>query len=91
MSMRTIIELPNDLLKTLDQVAKGRSLSRAEIIRRAITLYLKQEAPTMEQKDAFGLWRGRDLDALVYEDSLRAEWGSEVEKHRTRTGSPKPP
>lgn len=89
--MRTIIELPNDLLKTLDQVAKGHSLSRAEVIRRAIALYLKQEAPAMEQEDAFGLWRGRDLDALAYEDSLRAEWGSEVGKQLTRTGSPKAP
>ncbi len=89
--MRTIIELPNDLLKTLDQVAKGRSLSRAEVIRRAITLYIKQEAPTMALEDAFGLWRGRDLDALAYEDSLRSEWGSAVEKHRTQTGPPKAP
>jgi Predicted transcriptional regulators containing the CopG/Arc/MetJ DNA-binding domain and a metal-binding domain len=54
----------DDLLRTLDRVAKSRELSRTEVIRRAIALYLKPEVP-VEESGAFGLWRGRNLDALA--------------------------
>jgi hypothetical protein len=29
---------------------------------------------TLHQHPAFGAWRGRNIDALQYEQALRAEW-----------------
>jgi Arc/MetJ-type ribon-helix-helix transcriptional regulator len=84
--MRTIIQLPDELLKALDRVAKARRLSRAEVIRQAIARHLEQEGPA-EAGEAFALWRDRKFDALAYEDTLRAEWTSGSGRRRTRARS----
>jgi metal-responsive CopG/Arc/MetJ family transcriptional regulator len=74
--MRTIIDIPEDLLNELDKRRAHEGISRAEWIRRAIKSHLRQtDRSKMPGKDAaFGLWRERHSDALDYEDTLRAEW-----------------
>lgn len=71
--MRTIIEVPEELIKNLDQVGKQQRKSRAAIIREAIRLYLDQkELP--ESEAAFGLWKSKKKDGIDYQKQLRAEW-----------------
>ncbi len=71
--MRTIIDVPADQLDALDDVCRRDHISRAEAIRRAVALLLRQRGGAPEQ--AFGLWRDRRTDGLAYERSLRDEWG----------------
>ncbi len=40
--MRTIIDLSEQNIKTLDRISKSQGISRAEIIRRAVSEYLKK-------------------------------------------------
>lgn len=71
--MRTIIDLTNVQLELLAQFSADEKISRAELIRRAITEYLQRNAKPVEDK-AFGLWAQRHKDGLKYQECLRAEW-----------------
>jgi hypothetical protein len=70
--MRLLVDLPETQVRALKGLAKTTHLPRAELIRRAIAQYLTQHTPS--KKEVFGLWKGRNIDALVYEDKLRGEW-----------------
>jgi hypothetical protein len=73
--MRTIIDLPKGQMEALDRVTQRERISRAEAVRRAVTDYLRKwSAPMGHGHGAFGLWKGRKLDARKYEDTLRKEW-----------------
>jgi predicted DNA-binding protein len=75
--MRTIIDLTQEQLARLEEVAEREGISRAEAIRRAVdTAYADVDATRSgEARDAaFGIWRGRKIDALKYVDRLRDEW-----------------
>jgi metal-responsive CopG/Arc/MetJ family transcriptional regulator len=53
--MRTIIDVPNEVIESLDRVRATEKRSRAAVIREAIDAYLeKKTAP--EAEAAFGLW-----------------------------------
>lgn len=71
--MRTVIDLPDDLRLELDRVRQEDDISRAELIRRALTAYLRQRA-RKELEAVFGLWKSRDDEGLAYQDRLRDEW-----------------
>jgi hypothetical protein len=71
--MRTIIELPNEHLDALDALRRREGISRAEVIRRAVAAYVRLDRAT-HPNAAFGLWRGRGVDALAEERRLRGEW-----------------
>ena len=71
--MRTIIEVPEDVIRTLDKVGKQQKKSRAAIIREAIHLYLKRK-PLNASDEAFGVWKGQRRDGLRYQEQVRAEW-----------------
>jgi hypothetical protein len=71
--MRTIIEIPDEQVPPLTKQCQKEDISRAELVRRAIDLYLEQRKSPA--KDVFGLWRGRGKDGVEYQRSLRAEWG----------------
>lgn len=71
--MRTIIELPEEQIEALDGICRRERISRAEAIRRAVTL-LVRERGVDARSGAFGLWRGRRADGLEYERRLRREW-----------------
>jgi metal-responsive CopG/Arc/MetJ family transcriptional regulator len=70
--MRTIIELHAEQLEGLDVVCRRDSISRAEAIRRAIDGMIAREEPARAK--AFGLWRGRGIDGVEYQDAIRKEW-----------------
>ena len=71
--MRTIIDVPDALIESLDQFGALEQRSRAALIRDAITEYLKVKSiPAAEE--AFGLWRKREVDGVQYQKSLRDEW-----------------
>ena len=71
--MRTIIDVPDQTLKALDRLCKREQISRAEAIRRAVRLFLRQQLPHGDN-EVFGLWRERETRGRDYEDRLRNEW-----------------
>jgi hypothetical protein len=76
--MRTIIDLPQDQLDALDGICRQESISRAEAIRRAVDLLVRDRAAGASHA-AFGLWRGaRAVDGLEYQDTMRQEWGARL-------------
>ena len=74
-AVRTIIDLPGDQLDALDGICRRESISRAEAIRRAVDLLVRDRAAGASHA-AFALWRGsRAVDGLAYQRRLRKEWG----------------
>lgn len=71
--MRTLVDIPDQLLKEIDAVAKREAISRAEAVRRAMAKFVA-ERTSPATDSAFGIWKSRDIDALEYEDSVRDEW-----------------
>lgn len=72
--MRTIIDLPDEQVEALRKIGERSSLSRAELIRRAVSDYLR-EHKVESTDEAFGLWQKEPKDALTYQRLLREEWG----------------
>jgi metal-responsive CopG/Arc/MetJ family transcriptional regulator len=71
--MRTIVDIPEDVLKELDDLARRDDVSRAEAVRRAMAEYLEKRRSSRGDA-AFGIWKSKKIDALQYEDELRGEW-----------------
>ena len=74
--MRTIIDLQEKQISALKALGEKTQLSRAELIRRAVTDYLAKMRIT-ESQDVFGLWQGKERDALEYQRKIREEWNSD--------------
>lgn len=78
MMIRTVISLPTDEKKWLDQMAKKKKVSMAQIIRDSITEYHKNHATEAVTKidellaKTKGIWKKED--GLKYQCRLRAEW-----------------
>ena len=74
--MRTIIDLPQDQLAALDGICRREAISRAEAIRRAVDLLVRDRAADASHA-AFGLWQGaRAIDGLTYQERIRREWAA---------------
>ncbi len=71
--MRTIIDIPTPLLDEIDTLAERDKVSRAEVVRRAMTEYAEKRRSSRADA-AFGIWKSRNVDATGYEDDLRGEW-----------------
>ncbi len=71
--MRTIIEIPDDLVQALDALGKQTQSSRAALIREAVKEYLTHHEPA-PMEAAFGLWKGRNPEGVEYQRELRSEW-----------------
>ncbi len=71
--MRTIIDLPEDQLEALGEICAQKKVSRAAVIRQAVAGYI-QQSKAGRGENAFGLWKKKNINALKYEDKLRAEW-----------------
>jgi len=70
--MRTLVDIPDRQIKRLTAICEAEKVSRAEIIRQAISSFLEQKKTgTVE---AFGLWKGRKVDGLAYQEQVRSEW-----------------
>lgn len=73
--MRMTIELPDNQIQGLARLCERERISQAEAIRRAVAKYLNERQSPAPLEASFGIWKDRDLDALDYEDKIRAEWG----------------
>ena len=71
--MRTIVEIPEEQLAQLAEICRREGISRAEAIRRAVGVYTRGQV-SHGLRDAFGIWKKRALDGLLYEDQIRGEW-----------------
>jgi len=72
-AMRTIIELREDQLAALDRIVADEKMSRAEAIRDAVDVYLR-ERKRVASRAAFGGWAHKKLDGLKYIAEARGEW-----------------
>lgn len=73
--MRTVIDVPEKLIESLDRVSDTEQRSRAALIREAIAEFLrKKSGPSAEA--AFGLWKDRKIGGVRFQDDLRGEWGN---------------
>jgi hypothetical protein len=75
--MRTLVDIPESSLEALNSMAKAKKVSRAELVREAISAYLElhDKKRTGEGIERFaGLWGADFEDGLAYQQRLRAEW-----------------
>ncbi|WP_160005196.1 ribbon-helix-helix protein, CopG family [Rhizobium sp. 18055] len=71
--MRTLVDIGEDDLKALDTIAATENVSRASLIRKAVSVFLDQNSLS-ERRQAFGLWGDRKVDGLAYQEEMRGEW-----------------
>ncbi|MCC2689436.1 MAG: transcriptional regulator CopG-like protein [Rhizobiaceae bacterium] len=71
--MRALVDIDERQIKELDLLARKQKLSRAALIREAVSDYLDKRAAITEQ-NAFGLWGERKIDGLAYQKKVRREW-----------------
>ena len=74
--MRTIVDLPADQIKRLDEYSKKERISRTEAVRRAVAKFLP--AKTKDRKwltdhPAIGTWKRGEGSA--WQRKVRSEWG----------------
>lgn len=70
--MRTLVDIPDRQIAELAMISKAEKISRAEIIRRAITSYLERQRG--DSGEAFGIWKDTPEDGLAYQERIRSEW-----------------
>lgn len=71
--MRTVIDVPEEVIQSLDRMCGIEKRSRAALIRDALAAYLREKAvPSAEA--AFGLWKTPPTDGVEYQSDLRDEW-----------------
>lgn len=68
---RTLIDIPADKLRALDEVALQRDISRSALVRVAIDEFLKKQKQPV---DVFGILKNEKVDGLKLQDKLRSEW-----------------
>ena len=66
-------DMPEETLKRIEEVAARKKISRAEFIRQAIELALKDEAKASFEA-AYGAWKDFPEDGVDYQRQLRGEW-----------------
>ena len=77
---RTLVGFADQDLLTLDEISASQHVSRAQVIRQAVSNYLAQfksadAADAVNATDeAFGLWRAKKVDGLAFQNALREEW-----------------
>ncbi len=74
--MRILVDIPEPQLRELTRLSKRRKVSRAAVIREALSAYLARQKSTTEKdmRNAFGLWGDHKIDGLEYQRKLRDEW-----------------
>lgn len=71
--MRTIIDLPDETVRALDELRRSTGRSRAALVREAVERYLDLRADR-DRAAAFGAWRDHGVDGLALQRQLRREW-----------------
>lgn len=74
--MRTLIDIPHDQIVQLNRLAEAEKVSRAALVREAITKLLTARGQASGDAIAasFGLWAGMEEDGVAYQERLRSEW-----------------
>lgn len=70
---RILIDLPDAQAQALAVIVQAERRPRAAVIRDALDAYISQRARALDT-DVFGLWKGRQVDGLAYQEALRSEW-----------------
>lgn len=70
--MRTLVDIPDGELEQLTVLSRQRKVSRAELIRQAVSGFLAENKAGLE--GSFGLWKKRAVDGVEYQERLRGEW-----------------
>jgi hypothetical protein len=71
--MKTLVDIPENDIRQLEQLAGRRNTSRASVIREAIASYLTNQMRA-RGNGAFGAWRKSKVDGLKHQRKLRSEW-----------------
>jgi metal-responsive CopG/Arc/MetJ family transcriptional regulator len=73
--MRTLIDIPDDLVKELDELARRHSRSRAAEVREAVRKHLADQADRSWIRAGFGYWKDRDDigDGVEYQRAIRED------------------
>jgi len=71
--MRTIVDIPDDLINDLTELCAREKKSRSALIRKAISEYLKTHT-AIKFDEAFGIWKKKAVNAMRFEKKLRSEW-----------------
>lgn len=69
--MRTLVDIPEEQIRGLDQLATNEGISRAEAIRRAVANFLTEKG--RRKVSAFGLLKGREIDGLQLQRESRQD------------------
>ena len=70
---RILVDLPDDQLSELAALVEEEQRPRAAVIREAIEAYIASHKRTLGT-EVFGLWNGKKIDGLEYQQALRSEW-----------------
>jgi hypothetical protein len=70
--MKTLIDIPNNQIKSLAMICDEFNISRSEAIRRGIDLFITKN--NKKNIDVFGVWKNKNIDGLKYQNNLRNEW-----------------
>jgi predicted transcriptional regulator len=71
--MRTLVDIPEEDIKALDDLARRRKEPRAKVIRRAVREHInKSRKPDISE--FFGLWKDAPVDGLEFQQRIRTEW-----------------
>ena len=81
--VRTLISFPDKDLKKLDLVAHKAKKSRAQVVREAVSVYLKKNEPQTWKETVAkcaGIWKDKNIDSDEYIRQLRSEWDRDWDK-----------
>ena len=72
-TMRTIIDLPDEQIDDLTEICKKENISRSALIRKAVAEFLRKYS-SKKGNEAFGIWKGKKRDGLKFQRKIRTEW-----------------
>ncbi len=70
--MRTLIDLPDKLVKTLDIIAGHKKISRAELVRQSLEHDIARLRNDLLEM-SFGAWKDNPIDGLAHQRKMRDE------------------
>lgn len=74
----TLVEQIQQQLSTLPPEKQSEVLDFVNFLHQQFPTSKPAKPHTLRKHPAFGLWRGRGINALNYEQNLRAEWDAPV-------------
>jgi len=71
-----LLRLSDKQMDELDFIVNAENRTRTDVIREAIEVYIshKKSNAKKQSKSVFGLWKGKNIDGLDYQERIRSEW-----------------